>query len=185
VIGEAGDADSLFKLLAHTTPDVVLLDITLPGKSGIEIARKIRVDFPEIKILLLSADGCKKNILDAINAHAAGFILKNSGKKTLIQAIKAVNHGEKFYDQSISQILINDLILKINPDNEYPDRCTEREIEILKLMAGGLSHKQVAAQLFISKRTVDSHVNNLMKKLKLHTMAELVRYAIRNNIAQA
>lgn len=184
VIGEAFDSESLFNLLMQSVPDIILLDITLPGISGIEITRIVKKEYPRIKILILSADGSRKNIFDAIEANADGFVLKNSGKETLYQAIKALGQGERFFEHTVSQTVINRLITKKYEISNFRDDLTEREIEIIRSLCRGLSHKQIAENTLISKRTVDTHVGNIMRKLNLHTKADLVRYAIRHGIFQ-
>jgi two-component system, NarL family, nitrate/nitrite response regulator NarL len=184
VIGEAGDADSLLKLLSETIPDFLLLDISLPGMSGIEIAKKIRNEYPGIKILMLSADGCRKNVLDALHANVHGFILKNSGKETLLQAIRVLNRNERFFGHEISQTLINEFFQNKDSYTKTDNSLSDRETEILQLIARGLSHKQIAEKTFISKRTVDTHVNNIMMKLDIHNRAGLVIYAFKNCIVQ-
>ncbi len=184
VIGEACDSESLFKLLTQSVPDIILLDITLPGLSGIEITRIVKKEYPRIKVLILSADGNRKNIFDAIEANADGFVLKNSGKETLYQAIKSLGQGERFFEHAVSQTVINRLITKKYEISNLRDDLTEREIEIIRSLCRGLSHKQIAENTMISKRTVDTHVGNIMRKLNLHTKAELIRYAIRHGIYQ-
>lgn len=152
--------------------------------SGIEIAKKIRKDFPEIKILMLSADGCRKNVLDSLQADVHGFILKNSGKATLLQAIRALNRGERFFGSDVSQTQINEFFQNKNSYTKTFASLSDRETEILQLIAQGLSSKQIAEKVIISKRTVDTHVNNIMIKLNIHTRTGLVGYAIRHNITK-
>ncbi len=184
VTGEAANAGELFSLLESNFPDLILLDISLPGMSGIEIAKKLKQQYREIKVLMLTAEGTRENIKEATKTGVNGFILKNAGKQTLLQAIKSVSRGEMFYDPQISSSLAG-LLSEINQDN-VPGKTalTSREQDILKQLVEGKSHKQVAAQLYISKRTVDTHVNNMMQKLDLHTKAELITYAIRNKIVE-
>ena len=174
VAGEASDEDSLDRILLHLVPDVILMDFSLPGISGIEISKKIKPTHPSVKILILSADGREQNVFDALGAGVNGFLLKDTGKETLIRAIKTVFRGERFFDPSISLTVLNRLI-----DDQQSDKATQklsaRETEILKFISEGLSHKQVAAKLFISKRTVDTHVNNIFQKLNMHNKAELVK----------
>ncbi len=185
LIGEAGTAEALFNLLTQKIPDVLLLDITLPDISGLEIAKKMHDSFNEVKILILSADGCEQNIFDAIDAGVDGFILKDMGRETLLQAIRAVNRGEHFFDNKISQVVLKQLLRKKEEETfigKNSHHLSQRETNVLALLSDGFSHKQIAARLFISKRTVDAHIDNIKNKLNLHSKVELVKYAIKNQI---
>ncbi len=181
IAGEASDEVSVDRILSHLVPDVIIMDIALPGISGIEISKKIKTSHSSVKILILSADGCEQNVFDALSAGVNGFLLKDTGKETLIRAIKTVFRGERFFDPSISLTVLNRLI-DDQQNDKTPQKLSTRETEILKFISEGLSHKQVAALLFISKRTVDTHVNNIFQKLNIHNKAGLVKYAIKNNI---
>jgi DNA-binding NarL/FixJ family response regulator len=186
VAGEAGDGDGLFEYLKTKIPDVLLLDITMPGMSGIEIARKLKIEYSPIKIIILTAEPSEKNIFDAIDAGVKGFLPKNSGKEKLINAIRSVYNGEEYFDNSVSQIVIKSFIKSSkNIKNEVGQaKLTNRETEITKLIARGLTHKEIASKLFISKRTVDSHVANIFEKFQFKSKADIIKYSIKTGIVE-
>ena len=181
VVGEAHDASSLFANLKKVTPDILLLDIELPGKSGIEIAKEITKDFPSIKIIILSAQTSESNVISAIETGVHGFLPKHSGQNQLLQAIHTVNSGEEYFDASISQIVIKSIKQSFS-EKTARSTLTPRESEIVKLISEGLLHKEIALQLFISKRTVDNHVSNIMQKLSFRSKADIIRYAFKSGL---
>ncbi|OQX75619.1 MAG: hypothetical protein B6D61_10050 [Bacteroidetes bacterium 4484_249] len=185
IIGDAENGDSLFDFLEIGLPDVLLLDITMPGMSGIEIARKLKTEYPEIKIIILTAESSEKNIFDSIEAGVKGFLPKNAGKDKLINAIRSVYDGEEYFDNSVSQIVLKSYINSSGKTGKKEQtKLTERETDIVKLITEGLSHKEIAANLFISKRTVDSHVANIMEKFRFRSKAGIIKYAIKTGIVE-
>ena len=186
IIGEASDASELFDLLKHTHPDIAILDIALPGLSGIEITKKIHNDFPGIRILILSMHTSEEFIFNAINSGARGYLPKNTSRKELIEAIFAIHRGEEYFAESISNVILKSYIKKAKsdtPDDENKESLlSKREIEVLRLFAEGMTNQEIADKLFISIRTVESHKNHIMARLELKTTVDLVKFAIRNNI---
>ncbi len=185
IIAEASNDIELFNYLdKNYIPDILLLDISLPGTSGIEIARKVTADLPEIKIIMLTALPTKSNIEESINIGVQGFILKNTGKETLVKAIRAVSGGDYFFDNSISQSVLKNILQskKKRSDDDNEKKLTKRETEIIKLLAEGLPHKEIAVVTSISKRTVDTHVQNIMRKLSLHSKADIIKHAIKSRL---
>lgn len=186
VAGEAADSDELFNLLETQSPDIILLDITMPGMSGIEIAQKLKTEYPKLKIIILTGEPSEKNIFDSLDAGVQGFLPKNAGKDKLIEAIKSVYEGEEYFDNSISQIVLKSYIQ--HSGNKKPGEgdksLTNRETEIVKLITEGLTHKEIAAKLFISKRTVDSHVANIIEKFQFRSKADIIKYAIKTGIME-
>ncbi|MGZ4116448.1 MAG: LuxR C-terminal-related transcriptional regulator, partial [Bacteroidia bacterium] len=169
--------------LARTSPfDVVLMDIEMPGISGIDTTRLLLQEHPNAKILALSMYNEKGIISKALEAGASGYVLKNVNKEELIEAIKKVAAGEKYYSSGAATALLEKNATKIvtGKKESLPDKLTKRETEILKLVAQGLSNREVAEKLFISPRTVDTHRTNLMEKLQIKNIAGLIRYAIQN-----
>jgi len=180
IIGEAEDSTGLFRLMENVKPDVVLLDIQLAGKSGIEIARELSDKFPCVKILVLSSNTEEETILHAVKAGAKGFLSKDTSKEELIAAIQAVFQHDNYFGEKISKIVYRSYIEQVNLNSGKGDSClSDRETEILILLAEGFSNKEIADKLFISPRTIDTHKANIMAKLNLNSMVELVKYAIK------
>ena len=186
IIGEAADAKDLFDLLKKTQPDITVLDIALPGMSGIEITKKLHNDFPGVRILILSMHTSEEFIFNAINSGARGYLPKNTSRKELIEAIYAIHRGEEFFAESISNVILKSYIKKAKSDSAEEENneslLSKREIEVLKLFAEGMTNQEIADKLFISIRTVESHKNHIMARLELKTTVDLVKFAIRNNI---
>jgi DNA-binding NarL/FixJ family response regulator len=186
IIGEAADAKDLFELLRKTQPDITVLDIALPGMSGIEITKKLHNDYPGIRILILSMHTSEEFIFNAINSGARGYLPKNTTRKELIEAIYAIHRGEEFFAESISNVILKSYIKKAKSDSpedvNNENLLSKREIEVLKLFAEGMTNQEIADKLFISIRTVESHKNHIMARLELKTTVDLVKFAIRNNI---
>lgn len=176
--GSAGDGDELMNLLQTCQPDVILLDINMPGMNGITATGLIRKKYPKIKILILTMYRTREFILNLYKLGVDGYLLKNTGKDELLLAIKTVHNGGTYFDDEI-----NNTILR---DDHYcrPDHFTElgitfskRETEIVRLLADGLSTQEVADKLFLSYHTIETHRKNLLNKLNLRNTAELVKYA--------
>ncbi len=186
IIGEAADAKELFDLLRKSQPDIAVLDIALPGMSGIEITKKLHNDFPGIRILILSMHTSEEFIFNAINSGARGYLPKNTSRKELIEAIYAIQRGEEFFAESISNVILKSYIKKVKTDSADVENkeslLSKREIEVLRLFAEGMTNQEIADKLFISIRTVESHKNHIMARLELKTTVDLVKFAIRNNI---
>ena len=186
IIGEAADAKELFDLLKHTQPEITVLDIALPGMSGIEITKRLHNDFQGILILILTMHPSEEFIFNAINSGARGYLPKNTSRKELIEAIYAIHRGEEYFAESISNVILKSYIKKAKsdlPDAENNENLlSKREIEVLRLFAEGMTNQEIADKLFISIRTVESHKNHIMARLELKTTVDLVKFAIRNNI---
>jgi two-component system response regulator NreC len=190
ILGEAENGDELIVLLQKELPNVILLDISLPGLSGIDWTRKILETsaYNGVKILILSMFTQEEFIFNAIQAGAKGYLPKNTSKKELLEAIEAVHKGEEYFSQQISGIILKSYIKKAqNQEDESKkkeDLLSKREIEILKLFAEGVSNQEIADKLFISVRTVESHKNHIMQKLELKNTVDLVKFAIKNKIIE-
>jgi len=186
IIGEASTASELWKLLENNIPDIILMDISLPDISGIEITRIVTEKFPSIRVLMLSMFTDESFINQAIKAGAKGYLHKNTTREEMLIAIESVFTGNEFYSDNISKVILKTYIEKAK---SHPNEITnpqeilsKREIEILKMFAEGFINKEIADRLFISIRTVESHKNHIMQKLNLKTQVELVKYAIRHNL---
>tara|TARA_R110002126_G_scaffold291780_1_gene457922 strand:- start:15184 stop:15846 length:663 start_codon:yes stop_codon:yes gene_type:complete len=173
IIGEASDGRAAIKLCAKLTPDVVITDISMEGLNGIEATRQIIKEHPEVKVIGLSMHANKKFIQNMFKAGGYGYLLKDGDSSELIDAITAVMENRKYLSKNIDSSYLRLL-------NEVSDqkKLSSREIEVLQLLAEGKSSKEIGNLLFLSSKTVDVHRNNVMKKLELHTIPELTKYAI-------
>ena len=186
ITGEASTGAELWKLLEGEKPDIILMDISLPDTSGIELTRLISERFPEIKVLILSMYTDESFINQAIKSGAKGYLHKNTTREEMLVAIDTVYSGNDFYSDNISKIILKSYIekAKLNAEDVLNPHeiLSKREIEILTMFAEGFINKEIADKLFISIRTVESHKNHIMQKLNLKTQVELVKYAIRHNL---
>lgn len=184
VAGEASDGREAVRLAEQEHPDVAVLDIGMPNLNGIEAARQISEALPGISIIMLSMHSDEAYVLRSLKAGARAFLLKQSAESDLINAIKAVSQGKSFFSPAISQMLLEDYMRQIRDrdvEDTY-DLLTPREREILQMIAEGKSNKEMANQLQLSLYTVETHRANLMEKLNLHTVPELILYAVRKGV---
>lgn len=183
VIDEAGTGREGFEKAAALKPDVVLLDISLPDESGMELARRIRHHLPRCRIMILSMHSKIDYIVESFQSGATGYVVKESAAERLAQALDAVAAGEYFLDSSISHEVVAKLMQSPVKEAKVSDagygRLTAREQEIMRMLAEGASKGQIADQLHISIKTVENHRANIMRKLNIHSAMELVRYAAR------
>ncbi|MBT3206977.1 MAG: response regulator transcription factor [Bacteroidetes bacterium] len=190
IVEEAGDSDELFKILATKKPNIILLDISLPKMSGIEIAKRISSssEFSDIKIVILSSQTDEQSIIESLDAGAKGYLPKNTTRDELINTIIKVHEGEIYLNQTVSNILSKSYFSKKNQAESKAykilNSLTQREVEIIRLFAEGNSYKEIANRLFISNRTVESHKNNIMNKLQLKSIVDLTKFAIKNGIIE-
>ncbi len=184
IVGEAGDAEEVIPKLETTQPDIILLDISLPGINGIELIPVIREKYPYIRILMLSMYNADDYIFNSVRAGANGYLPKNSSKAELLEAIRQICDGNDYFGEEVHRIIVNSYITMAKDEkvSDKKQQLSLRELEILKLFAEGLSNKQIADKLFISVRTVESHKNHIMQKFGFKSTVEMVKYAIRNKI---
>ncbi|HEX9007461.1 MAG TPA: response regulator transcription factor [Bacteroidota bacterium] len=187
VVAEAADGRSAVELALKLEPDVVLMDISMPVLNGLEATRQLKKQAPRVGVLVLSAHDNEEFVVQVVQAGANGYLLKNTTAEELFRAIRCVHGGQAFFSPSISRVLLDEY-LKTSRSRmpveapDAPGRLTTREREVLQLVAEGEPHQRIAEALHISVRTVDTHCNNIMKKLDIHEKAGLVAYAIKNNI---
>lgn len=184
VIGEAADGRETVEMTETLRPDVVVLDIAMPNLNGIEAARQIAAKLPGIAVVILSMHSDESYVLRALKAGARAYLLKDSAESDLISAIKAVTEGKAFFSPAISKMLVDDYVLRLQQrcvDDSY-ELLTTREREILQLVAEGKSNKDVANLLSLSLYTVETHRGNIMQKLNLHSVPELILYAVRKGV---
>jgi two-component system response regulator NreC len=187
IIGEAGTAAEALVSTADLKPDVILMDIGLPDKSGIEATREIKAEFPEVAIVALTIHEDEEYFFKMLEAGASGYVPKRAAPEELLTAIRAAAHGEVYLYPSMAKLLVRDFLVSEPTDKEKSVRkeLTEREQEVLVHLAEGESNDEIAKALVISPKTVARHRENIMHKLNLHSRAELVRYAIRKGIIKA
>jgi two-component system, NarL family, response regulator NreC len=186
VIGEVSTGNELFNLLENNQPDIILMDITLPKMSGIVVTEKVKLEYPDIKVIMLTASVNDKSVFDSFKAGALGFLPKNINQFELLLAIREVYNGKRFLARSISEDVLDKYLNKYKPDTinhvKIENGLTERELEIAELFAEGYNYKQIADKLSISSHTVETHKKNIFEKLEINSVVGLVKYAIKNGI---
>ncbi|HLA23809.1 MAG TPA: response regulator transcription factor [bacterium] len=187
VVGEAGDGQQALELTERVRPDVVIMDISMPGMGGIEATQTVRARHPEVQVLALTMHEDETYVFQLLRAGAAGYVLKRAAAQDLVQAVRAAAKGEAFLYPSIARKVVEDYLRRVETgeERERYDGLTTREKEILTLIAQGLSNQQIAEKLFISIKTVQTHRAHILEKLGLHDRTELVRYAIRKGLIEA
>jgi two-component system, NarL family, response regulator NreC len=184
VVGEASDGRQTVEMSEALKPDVIVLDIAMPNLNGIEAARQIAGKLPDTAIVILSMHSDESYVLRALKAGARAYLLKDSAELDLIGAIKAVTDGKAFFSPAISKMLVEDYMRRMQQrgvEDSY-ELLTTREREILQLLAEGKSNKDVANVLNLSLYTVETHRGNMMQKLNLHSVPELILYAVRKGV---
>ncbi len=180
IVGEASEGKEAIEKARELSPDVIIMDIVMPGMDGLEATRRIRKKSPEVKVLALTQHDNREYVLSAIKAGTAGYVPKRALGSELVSAIRAVYKGDSFLYPSAAAALIEDYLHQV--EEEPYDRLTAREREILKLVAEGHTSREIADMLFISLRTVLGHRAKMMEKLDLHNRTELIKYAMRKKL---
>ncbi|MFI5253089.1 MAG: response regulator [Bacteroidota bacterium] len=182
VIGEAHNGNDGLEMTRSLLPDVVLMDISMPVLDGIQATKILKKETPQVKVLILTMHDSKGYFEDFINSGASGFVLKHASPEELLFAIQSVHQGKAYFDPTHSKLLLDEYAGK----KDHPlTHLTEREVEIIILIAKGFSSKQIADKLFSNSRTIEKHRNNIMEKLDLHTSVDLTRYAIARKLIEA
>jgi DNA-binding NarL/FixJ family response regulator len=185
VIGEAGDGVEGTTLATTAAPDVILLDIRMPKRSGIEACLAIKDAVPSAKIIMLTVSDEEADLYEAVKSGAAGYLLKDSSIEEVAQAVRVVADGQSLISPSMAVKLIDEFKQMSRPEREHVPgglRLTERELEVLRLVAKGMNNREIARQLYISENTVKNHVRNILEKLQLHSRMEAVMYAVREKL---
>jgi DNA-binding NarL/FixJ family response regulator len=183
VVGEASSGEEAVDRVKELKPQVVVMDIAMPGLSGFEATRLIREQNPDVKVLALTVHDSEAYVFQMLQAGATGYVLKRASSADVIQAVKAAHRGEAILHPSVAKMLITDYLTRVEKGEEGSyDTLSDREREILKLIAEGRTNKEIAQMLFLAVKTVQAHRANLMRKLGMHDRTELVKYAIRKGI---
>ena len=184
VVGEANDGRELIKLVDELTPDVVVTDIGMPNLNGTEATQQITAKHQNVRVIILSMHSDEGYVLRALKAGAKGYLLKESVEADLIAAIRAVQDGKAYFSPAVSQLLVEDYVRQLQ-DKDIEDSyelLSPREREVLQLIAEGKSNKDVANLLNLSLYTVETHRSNILRKLHLHSVPELILYAVRKGV---
>ena len=181
VVGEVGDGESALRALESTRADVMVLDLTMPGTDGFEVLERAKAAHPELKILVLTMHASPEYVARAVREGADGYLLKDSAVQDLMSAIEAVMQGKSYFSPPIQKEL-GEILRTERTRQRLLDQLTEREREVLRLVAEGLSTKEIASRLAISTRTVETHRAHLMHKLGLKSVARLTQFAIREGM---
>jgi DNA-binding NarL/FixJ family response regulator len=178
-VGEAEDVDSAVSVIAETGPDVVLLDVHLPGGGGAEVVRRVHQRTPDQKFLALSVSDAAEDVIGVIRAGARGYVTKNITGPELVDAIRRVADGDAVFSPRLAGFVLDAFAgtIEVAQVDEDLDRLTEREREVMRLIARGYAYKEVAKELFISIKTVETHVSSVLRKLQLSSRHELTRWA--------
>jgi two-component system NarL family response regulator len=186
VVGEAADGVEAISRVRELTPDIVIMDVRMPRASGIEAARTIRAVAPETKVIMLTVSDLEEDLYEAVKAGVNGYLLKEVAIPEVADAVRAVAAGHSLVSPSMASKLFTEFnVLAQQADDRQRSlspRLTERELEVLKLVARGLSNRDIAGELYISENTVKNHVRNVLEKLQLHSRMEAVVYAMREKL---
>ncbi len=181
IVGEASDGVDTIQKVKELAPDVVLMDIDMPQKDGLEVTNVLRKESPNVKVLILSMQSNRDTVLRIIKAGARGYVLKDAPTDELARAIESVNAGEAFFSPSVAQIALNQYLTDTD-DTKPLAKLSERESEVVALIAEGKSNKEIAMHLGIGVRTIETHRERIMRKLDIHSVAGLTRFAIANGL---
>jgi DNA-binding NarL/FixJ family response regulator len=186
VVGEAGDGVEGTTIAASSAPDVVLLDVRMPKRSGIEACVAIKEVVPSAKIIMLTVSDEEGDLYESVKNGASGYLLKDSSIDEVAQAVRVVAEGQSLISPSMAVKLIDEFKQMSRPERDHVPglRLTERELEVLRLVAKGMNNREIARELFISENTVKNHVRNILEKLQLHSRMEAVMYAVKEKLLE-
>jgi two-component system, NarL family, response regulator LiaR len=186
VVGTAYEGAQALELLAHTKPDVILMDLKMPGMNGIQATREIHQKYPEISVLVLTTYGEDEWVFDAIRSGAAGYLLKGTPRAELIKAIKGTAAGQTHVDPAVAGKLFSHVASSITPEGTaVASQLSEREVEVLKLLAGGLTNAEIADRLFLTRGTVRNYVSSILTKLGVEDRTQAALIAVKHGLVQA
>ncbi len=183
VVGEASDGLEALRLCHELRPDLALLDISMPGLNGIEATRRVVVELPATRVLILSMHSDRRFVAEALRAGARGYLLKDSPFPEVVRAMRAAREGHVYLSPAITDVVAQDFAVRVPPAEDSAFKLlSPREREVLQLLAEGHGTKEIAAQLSVSGKTIETHRRQIMEKLGLHSVAELTKYAIREGL---
>jgi two-component system response regulator NreC len=186
IIGEVANGSELFDVLKKLKPDILLMDISLPKMSGILITEKLSREYPDIKVIMLTANDTDEMVFDSFKAGAMGYLPKDIEHEELVDAIITVSEGNEYLAQSISSGVLKNYFKRARAGShkqlKSEKELTKREIEVIELFCEGLSYKEIADRLNISVRTIESHKKSILEKLELNSIVDIVKYAIKHGI---
>ncbi|MEE6451318.1 response regulator transcription factor [Gottfriedia acidiceleris] len=184
VIGEASNGEEALSLVKELRPDIIIMDLAMPVLDGIEATKRIKIEGLAVKVMILTSFYDQDHILPAIEAGASGYYLKDSDPDELVSAIRKIHDGEKQFHSKVTTQLVSALTGKKETKNcdTFQDKLTKREMDVLKEITRGKSNKEIAASLFITEKTVKTHVSNILAKTQLQDRTQLALYAVRNGI---
>ncbi|MBC6463252.1 response regulator transcription factor [Actinomadura sp. HBU206391] len=185
VVATAGEGRAAVRIAGAVRPQVAVVDLHLPDISGVEVTRQLIAADPAVRVLVLSASGEQEDVLEAVKAGATGYLIKSAGREEFLDAVRRTATGDAVFTPGLAGLVLGEyrrLASAPRRDDEEAPRLTARETEVLRLVAKGLTYKQIAERLVLSHRTVQNHVQNTLNKLQLHNRVELVRYAIEKGL---
>lgn len=185
VVATAGEGRAAVRIAAAARPEVAVVDLQLPDISGVEVTRHLAAADPPVRVLVLSASGEQQDVLEAVKAGATGYLLKSAAREEFLDAVRRTGAGDAVFTPGLAGLVLGEyrrLASAARRADDDAPRLTERETEVLRLVAKGLTYKQIAQRLVLSHRTVQNHVQNTLGKLQLHNRVELVRYAIEKGL---
>jgi two-component system NarL family response regulator len=189
VVAAAADGDEAAECAIALVPDVVLMDVRMPGQSGVEAAARIHEELPDVRIVMLTGSDDEQDLFAALRAGASGYLLKEVSIDELADAVRAIDRGEGLVAQPLVATLLREFTSLSrrfdDADADDAPRLTDREVEVLRLVARGMSNKEIAAQLVIAENTVKNHVRNILEKLRLRSRTEAAMYAVREKLVEA
>ena len=185
VVAEAGNGSEVLELARKHCPDVVLLDISMPGLGGLEASALLKQELPEVRVVMLSMHANEEYVLQALRAGASGYMLKDSATAELELALQAVMQGETYLSPRISKQMVEGYVQRVGAEQPAADHLTPRQRQVLQLIAEGLSTKEIAYRLELSVKTVETHRAQLMERLQIRDIAGLVKYAIRSGLVSS
>ncbi len=181
IVGEAGDGAESIRIAKELEPDIVLMDINMPGMDGLTVTETLRKETPKIKVLVLSMHSSRDYVLRIIKAGARGYVLKDAPTDELVKAIEAVNAGDAFFSPSVARIALNQYVAE-SDDRDPMAKLSDREKEVLVQISNGKSNKEIASMLGIGVRTIETHRERIMRKLDIHSVAGLTKFAISHGL---
>jgi len=181
VVAEASDGGEAIEVAREAMPELILMDLRLPTVSGVDAIREIVSESPIVKVLVLSASGEESDVLEAVKMGAAGYLLKDATRDQIVDAVRRVHRGEPVFTPSLAALVLSEFRRVASPTSGEP-ALTDRENEVLRLVAKGYTYREIAEKLFISVKTVQNHVQNILRKLQLRKRYELMRYAIQRGL---